>query len=172
MPRSDRRLQYGRHSRVRERGADVSRTVHCIGDRLERRIFLHGSEDGIYLVEGSVRVSGSRSRLDFGLAYRFLQKSYVFYAGRPLPCFNDDASLRRFLVASPYAYVFVNTESLAELEAAFPGQFEVLIRQRRFLRQEDVFVLAHRGPSGAGHTATIPTTRDTARRAAGSSLPR
>ena len=77
------------------------------------------------------------------MAYRFLQKSYVYYAGRPVDYYQDAEALHRRL-DSKTGYVFSNERYGEELMRQYPGEFEVLVRQRRFLHAGDVLVLAHR----------------------------
>lgn len=84
--------------------------------------------------------------------YCFLQFSYIFYAGHPVPEFGDAQQLQRFLGDTP-GYVFANEDSAADLQQKCPGEFEVLIRQRRFLHAHDVLVLAHRSAQGTTRTA-------------------
>ena len=86
-------------------------------------------------------------------AYRFLEKSQVFYAGHSVPLCQDTDDLSR-VVGDSLTYVFTDDNGAAELQARLPGVFEVLIEQRRFLRRGKVLVLVHHPyvSHGRGHS--------------------
>jgi hypothetical protein len=74
--------------------------------------------------------------------YGPFRESTVFYAGHPVTQCSDDPATGRtarrrladFIAAWPHAYVVTADDCLAELEAAYAGQFQVIFRQPRFLQ--------------------------------------
>jgi 4-amino-4-deoxy-L-arabinose transferase-like glycosyltransferase len=92
-------------------------------------------------------------------AYRFLQPSIVFYAGGPVPCFEDAEQLDRFLGQSPQPCLVTTDDHVAELQGRFPGEFRVLARRPKFLGKGEVLVLARRPPADTPHTAATTTIR-------------
>ena len=82
--------------------------------------------------------------------YRFFRESTVFYAGHPVTkCDNDEQTgrsareeLRAFVDKSGGAYVITTDEYTVEINAAFPGVFREIFRQRRFLGPGEMVVLA------------------------------
>ncbi len=86
-------------------------------------------------------------------AYRFLRKSWIYYAECPIPLFHETEPLEEFLGDSAPAFVFTNDEHEADLHARFPGQFEVLTRRPRFLHSGEVVVLTRRTDSPAARVA-------------------
>ena len=76
-------------------------------------------------------------------AFGFLEKSMVFYAGHPVPFCTDARELSR-VMGNSLTYVLTDDRHADELQSRLPGEFEVLIRQNRFLRSGDVIVLVHR----------------------------
>ncbi|MFZ5830203.1 MAG: ArnT family glycosyltransferase [Planctomycetota bacterium] len=75
-------------------------------------------------------------------AYRFLQASMVYYAGRQIPCYDDTEALRAFLHQSPEPYFFTTDHFEAELSRQFPGELRVVARRPRFLGKGEVLVVA------------------------------
>ena len=73
--------------------------------------------------------------------YRFLQASLVYYAGGPVPCFDDPPALRRYLAAARRPFIFTTDDCLPQLEAQFPGAFCELARRPYFLGRGQVVVL-------------------------------
>ena len=84
--------------------------------------------------------------------YRFIQESVVYYAAQPVPYFEHSDKLRAFLDVSQNAYVLTTDRHAEELLAEFPGEFDEVARRSRFLRGDEVVVLARR------NTITIPQT--------------
>jgi 4-amino-4-deoxy-L-arabinose transferase-like glycosyltransferase len=76
--------------------------------------------------------------------YGVLQKSWVYYAGRPVDYYEHADDLRRFL-GSSRSYVLADESHAAHLMKRFPGEFRVLARRPQFLRPGEVMVLVHPG---------------------------
>ncbi len=76
--------------------------------------------------------------------YRFFRESLVFYAGEPVPRYEDAGRLQEFLNQAEHPYVVTTDEHEAEVRQHFPGELFVLIRRPRFLRSGEVVVLARR----------------------------
>lgn len=76
--------------------------------------------------------------------YRFFRESLVFYAGEPVPRYEDAGRLQEFLNRAEHPYVVTTDEHEAEVRQHFPGELFVLIRRPRFLRSGEVVVLARR----------------------------
>ncbi len=83
--------------------------------------------------------------------YGFLQKSCVYYAGRPVAYYEHANDLHRFLGTSR-GYVLADDSHAAHLMQRFPGEFRVLARKPQFLRPGDIVVLLYPG-SAAKQTA-------------------
>lgn len=88
-------------------------------------------------------------------SYAFLEKSYVFYAGKPIAWYSDAEALRQYLGVSR-GYVFCDQPRADDLLRRYPDEFEVLVRQRRFLRNEHVLVLLHREQARSNRIASQP----------------
>ena len=73
--------------------------------------------------------------------YYFFRESMVYYAGHPITRCEDDPQTNRsarqeleaLLAKSPRAYVITTNDNEALLKKDFPGRFDVLLRQHRFL---------------------------------------
>jgi 4-amino-4-deoxy-L-arabinose transferase-like glycosyltransferase len=85
--------------------------------------------------------------------YRFTQESVVYYAAQPVPYFEDSDELRTFLDSSKDAYVLTTDRHAQQLLAEFPGEFDEVTRRNRFLRSEQVVVLARRDAMSIPQTA-------------------
>jgi 4-amino-4-deoxy-L-arabinose transferase-like glycosyltransferase len=80
--------------------------------------------------------------------YRFFRESTVYYAGHPATrCDGDEQTsigqLSRFLAEPNRSYVVTTNQYEPEIERHFPGQFDVIFRQPRFLAPGEMIVLAH-----------------------------
>jgi 4-amino-4-deoxy-L-arabinose transferase-like glycosyltransferase len=90
--------------------------------------------------------------------YGFMQKSCVYYAGRPVECCEHADDLRRLLGTSR-SYVLSDDAHAAHLMRRYPGEFRVLDRRPQFLRSGEVVVLVHPGSSsqGSGRLSATPS---------------
>jgi 4-amino-4-deoxy-L-arabinose transferase-like glycosyltransferase len=81
-------------------------------------------------------------------AFRDLEPSFVFYADRMIPTFEDAASADAFLRGDGARYLVLNGESLAELEP-LPQGIAVVARRAKFLKSGETLVLGRTSPSTA-----------------------
>jgi 4-amino-4-deoxy-L-arabinose transferase-like glycosyltransferase len=81
--------------------------------------------------------------------YGALQKSWVYYAGRPVEYYEHADELRRFL-GSSRGYVLADDSHAGHLLRRFPNEFRVLVRQPQFLHSGEFVVLVHPGTPGCG----------------------
>jgi 4-amino-4-deoxy-L-arabinose transferase-like glycosyltransferase len=93
-------------------------------------------------------------------SYRFRRESFVFYADRCVPRLDDRGELREYLESARYPYVFTSDEYEAELREEFPGEFTVVARRPKFLKDGEVVILARR----IGRMARAPVEADSSRR--------
>jgi 4-amino-4-deoxy-L-arabinose transferase-like glycosyltransferase len=89
-------------------------------------------------------------------AYRFFRQSMVYYAGHPVQCCDTPEQLQQFLEQAPHAYVITLDKYEKEIERKQPGQFRVLARERRFLANDEMVVLAPSARIDHSHTANRP----------------
>lgn len=93
------------------------------------------------------------------VAYRYLQESYVFYAGHSIEFAHDPQGLRTLVTNRLDRQVLTTTDQLCSIETAFPGRFREVARAPRFLKPGHVVVLGQvatanlNGPSGNRVTA-------------------
>jgi hypothetical protein len=90
--------------------------------------------------------------------YRFFRESLVFYAGEPVPHFEDANHLQKFLNQAKHPYVVTTDDHEQEIRRRFPGEWFVLVRRPRFLHSGEVVVLARRLDHGVSQTAARPPT--------------
>ncbi len=90
--------------------------------------------------------------------FQFLPKSFVYYAGDPVTYCNTVEDLRTFLDRAEHPYVIVHGYQVDEIEGALPGRLTEFARQQRFLRREDVVILAAAPPSGSTSPITLGQT--------------
>jgi 4-amino-4-deoxy-L-arabinose transferase-like glycosyltransferase len=79
--------------------------------------------------------------------YGFMQKSCVYYAGRPVEYYERANDVHRFLGTSR-GYVLADDWHAVHLMQRFPGEFRVLARKPQFLRSGEIVVLVHPGSPG------------------------
>ena len=103
--------------------------------------------------------------------YRFFRESTVYYAGHPVTkCdygatanHNARQELQHFLAKPRPSYVITTDEYVRELEKCFPGQFQTIFQQRRFLspKESDEMVVLRRGAGGwpAAKMISVALTR-------------
>jgi 4-amino-4-deoxy-L-arabinose transferase-like glycosyltransferase len=91
--------------------------------------------------------------------YGFHRQSTVYYAGHPIAIHNDPAGLKTFLDSAGRAYIITLDEYRAEIEKNFPGQFEVLHRNRRFLANGEMIVLKRAGASASERIGVKPDAK-------------
>ncbi len=95
------------------------------------------------------------------VAYRYFRESFVYYTGGPVARCHSPEDLQEFLSTSDNAYVFTVDEHEKLLQEKFPGQFEVVARQPRFLGRGDVVLLGRRlSEKKETHTAIRPSKND------------
>lgn len=70
--------------------------------------------------------------------YQFHRQSIVYYAGRPINCSNSLEELQKFLDANGDAYIVTLEEHQKEIEENYPGQFDLFLRQVRFLEPRNL----------------------------------
>lgn len=80
--------------------------------------------------------------------------SLVFYAASRVEPFYAPNELARYLVERPEAMVVCDGRAFASLKTSLPQGFEMIARQRRFLRSGDVLLLGRRHESARRATAT------------------
>jgi hypothetical protein len=80
----------------------------------------------------------------------------VYYAGHPVQCCDTPEQLQQFLEQAPHAYVITLDKYEKEIERKQPGQFRVLARERRFLANDEMVVLAPSARIDHSHTANRP----------------
>ena len=98
------------------------------------------------------------------VAHRYLQESYVFYAGHTVPYSRDLKQLDTLLADRPQGQVLTTSEHLESIEVAYPGRFSAVARVPRFLNNGDVIVLAQTArpsadPSASGHASLRRTSQ-------------
>jgi 4-amino-4-deoxy-L-arabinose transferase-like glycosyltransferase len=72
--------------------------------------------------------------------YRFLQASTVYYAGGPVPEYNNTDALRAFFASAGQPYIVTTSEFLPELEHCWPGGFREVARMPEFLHKSKAAV--------------------------------
>lgn len=93
-------------------------------------------------------------------AYRYFRESFVYYTGGPVARCHSPEDLQKILSAGDDTYVFTVEEHEKLLEEQFPGQFEVVARQPRFLGRGDVVLLGRRAMEAKEpQTAKRPSQR-------------
>jgi len=82
-------------------------------------------------------------------AFGYFKESYVFYAGRKVPHYQEPGGLRQFLGDAERPYIITSDEYEQAIEQHFPGELCVFARRPRFLRKGEVVVLTRRPRGGA-----------------------
>jgi 4-amino-4-deoxy-L-arabinose transferase-like glycosyltransferase len=77
--------------------------------------------------------------------YGFHRQSTVYYAGHPIAMCDEPAKLKNFLDSAGRAYIITLDEYEKDIEKNFPGEFEVLHRERRFIAAGEMVVLKRVG---------------------------
>jgi len=70
-----------------------------------------------------------------------MRQGFVFYGGKPVPSAHHPWNLQQAVDASKRPYVLTLDEHLGALEKAYPGQFETVLEQKRFLESGKVVIL-------------------------------
>ncbi len=90
------------------------------------------------------------------VTYRFFRESYVYYAGQPVSHCGSFAELSAKAAAEGPLKVLTLNKYEGEIHEAFPGQFEILAREPRFLHPDETVVILARRPAEAVQTAERP----------------
>ncbi|MBD3327905.1 phospholipid carrier-dependent glycosyltransferase, partial [Candidatus Peregrinibacteria bacterium] len=91
------------------------------------------------------------------VSFRFLRQGFVFYGGKPVPKTHHPWNLRQTVEASKRPYVLTLDEHVSALENAYPGRFETVLEQKRFLESGKVVILRPKKP--AARTAATESSK-------------
>ena len=75
------------------------------------------------------------------VSFRFMRQGFVFYGGKPVPGAHHPWNLQQAVEASRQPYVLTLDEHTGALEKAYPGRFETVLEQKRFLESGKVVIL-------------------------------
>jgi 4-amino-4-deoxy-L-arabinose transferase-like glycosyltransferase len=89
------------------------------------------------LVDAIRRIGGPEAKI---AAYRDLEPSFVFYAGRPIPIDYEPRQIEATL-RDPNAYVILHPENLEAIQAHVPADVHVVARLPRFMKEGEIVVL-------------------------------
>ena len=100
--------------------------------------------------------------------YQFFRESTVYYAGQSsdpmrrvqVPGQSAQEGLARFLAKSRPAYVITTNEHEREINEAFPGKFQRIFDQRRFLGPGEMVVLRSKAGEPVSHLISVVNQSD------------
>lgn len=75
------------------------------------------------------------------IAFRFMRQGFVYYGGRPVRGVHHPWDLNLAVETADAPYVLTLAEHLPALEEAYPGRFETVLEQPRFLESGQVLIL-------------------------------
>ncbi|MBN2580456.1 MAG: glycosyltransferase family 39 protein [Pirellulales bacterium] len=88
--------------------------------------------------------------------YQFLRRSTIFYAEQRVFVCEKPEQLQAALDSAGRAYIITLDKYAEQIQRRQPGEFRELIRQRRFLADDQMVVLVRAGSSPAARTAASP----------------
>lgn len=90
------------------------------------------------------------------ISFRFIRQGFVYYSGKPVPKVHHMWDLNHAVETSRAPYVLTLDEHLPAIEEAYPGRFEPVLEQKRFLESGKVVIL--RPTESVEQTATKETS--------------
>lgn len=94
-------------------------------------------------------------------SFHYFRESFVFYSGAPVQRVRTTEELGDFVRSAKHPFVITTDEHEEKLDEAFPGEFTVVSRQRRFLDDGDIVLLTRRAAAPAVQTAVRPKVGET-----------
>ncbi|MCA9246893.1 MAG: glycosyltransferase family 39 protein [Planctomycetales bacterium] len=107
-------------------------------------------------VMAAIRAVGGEDAVEHVAAFGHFRSTYVYYAGHRVEEFREADEVARFFDSTAPGYLIVEERKLERLRQVLPDDVAEIYRDKQFLKEGDLLVLARPRPAASVRTADQP----------------